>query len=1068
MVLGEGKVLDHRLFLVKRVLMDLLTDNPYLSLYYSPYLNGPIYTGNMEYVNYLHQISFYTHALLMKKIRILLGDDVGIGKTVEAIRIIKYMLSRRRASKILIIVPAGLIDQWISQDLINLGITKIKVIDEDSIDRLIQSYKIHGDIEDGVYIGSMDKLKFSSKDQGRGRHKPYYDLVSNIKWDLVVIDEAHRLTGSISGRRSLRFRRLGTLCIEADNCLLLTATPSRGDPVDFINRLALLDPQIKSLEKRLRGRKQLLDTSTISIYKAIHGAILVRRTKDYVNKAEGTKIFTELFSLVAIAEIPLEEQVKYDELVRLLVFLLKKLGTGRETGLLRSLLIKRALSSPIGFINTLDRVVGKRISGWEKTGEIEDLLDIYELDIVEEKVLPMLNRRLDKESIKKILETVRILKSRFTGPRDVKADALYQLLSRRDLLGNDVTGFLVFSEYKDTINHLYYYVRRKLENDDHIRLDDELKKILRKAIGEYCASLSRRYRLCRNRNSTLRELTNYISLYEGSRDSYLIIRISSDNKYIVPIIPILIEAVWRTYSGRTRIVVLSTDVASEGLNLQQLNVVVNYDVPWSPIRREQRLGRIHRLRQTRNCLVIDLIRNTWLEYELYVNLLLKLYGMSLQSLGSRRISGFMIINPLKREPSLNNIVRYYSFNEIDDYTLLSEVSALIAKSSAEKETVDRERLRQLLRASVKKLVALVKQYNMLSKILERPVIKPQYIREQAKDLYGFTDHDEVHEKIRELYQVVVGSILGEEIHSVPRRLDEVLVRLWDKLRGLHLRRIRDGFIIYQEMGREWDKGVLLWARLIDKDHNIELYVFPVLVLLKGNGRSFEIGDVKLGMEVIDWLVSNIVFMEPISTKALIYEVPRLPGSFIDSLASRLLIHIMSRIKKWIHMEVKKIAEYRDLVGPESRILPPELKMKIDQNEYAVFYFKGMGEEEYPSPSEETRIKVEEYSLNLVIELLEKRGYEILDTHLGEPYPYDILARDPMGKTWYVEVKGHLPPIMWARLSPNESVYAEAHPDNYLVCLVTDIASGSPLVICRTYKELQREKLIHLAGEIVYF
>jgi len=88
-------------------------------------------------------------------------------------------------------------------------------------------------------------------------------------------------------------------------------------------------------------------------------------------------------------------------------------------------------------------------------------------------------------------------------------------------------------------------------------------------------------------------------------------------------------------------ILISTDVASEGLNLQDFNIVVNYDVSWSPIRREQRIGRVYRLRQRRNCTVVDFVRDTQIEYAFYTRLVHKLLNIVEQRIASKPIEGIL-------------------------------------------------------------------------------------------------------------------------------------------------------------------------------------------------------------------------------------------------------------------------------------------------------------------------------------------------------------------------------------------------------------------------------------------
>lgn len=134
-----------------------------------------------------------------------------------------------------------LVDQWIQKDLKNFGIKHILI--DNNVNELYEKAK-NGLIDSGVFIGSMDRLKLSSSGDVGASKYPYFEFINSINWDLVIIDEAHKLS-YIGNTPSIRYERLGALCRNrAKHCVLLTATPHRGRSEDFVARLRLLDKSL--------------------------------------------------------------------------------------------------------------------------------------------------------------------------------------------------------------------------------------------------------------------------------------------------------------------------------------------------------------------------------------------------------------------------------------------------------------------------------------------------------------------------------------------------------------------------------------------------------------------------------------------------------------------------------------------------------------------------------------------------------------------------------------------------------------------------------------------------------
>ncbi|HFC98194.1 MAG TPA: hypothetical protein ENJ40_07040 [Thermosulfurimonas dismutans] len=184
-----------------------------------------------------YQLEPVARALAMPRVSLLLADDVGLGKTVEAGLILQELLARGRVRKILILCPASLQRQWQDEMLTKFNLV-FKIIDRDEILRLQREYGLHVNPWESFprLITSMDFLK----------REPYLQqFLSTTSWDLLILDEAHNCAPS--GRKdyvqdSDRTKLLRQITPHFEHRLFLTATPHNGYTESFTALLELLDP----------------------------------------------------------------------------------------------------------------------------------------------------------------------------------------------------------------------------------------------------------------------------------------------------------------------------------------------------------------------------------------------------------------------------------------------------------------------------------------------------------------------------------------------------------------------------------------------------------------------------------------------------------------------------------------------------------------------------------------------------------------------------------------------------------------------------------------------------------
>jgi ERCC4-related helicase len=508
-------------------------------------LNGvpPVYP-------FAHQIELLFKISFRKPVRVLIGDEIGIGKTVEAIQIALVLQEKWNSRKILVLVPRILVNQWVSE-LKRLNIIA-KVLEKEDLDRL--SY----DVSEGWYLVSMDLAK----------RDPYIDRIASVKWDTVIVDEAHRASTTWN-MVTLRYKLVEKLARDPErNIILLSATPHRGYVEDYLNRLRLIDPYL------IRDMK-LLDND--DFYRLTLNSVVVRRTKSDINNIyEKKEVFKGCRLLARVIPITNLEEAFYRELLSFLKIKLQDFYEDvgekpKALPLLLTIIAKRASSSPYAAVKTLERILKSRVAILKNLDvEAENIAEAYlglgfedydvsgrnmEPDeILEEfvsKCRPLLNDK-DIEVLKKLLN----LAKNIVEKSDRRLELLATIMEEHLTKGEKV---VVFTEYKDTAEYVY--------------------EKLRKSLPAY-------------RNS--------IALVSSTK-----IELPAWNSPERPDI----EAVKSYLKEKHVKAAILTDVASEGLNLEMANILINYEPLWSPVKVEQRIGRVWRLTQERDVIVYTLLLN---------------------------------------------------------------------------------------------------------------------------------------------------------------------------------------------------------------------------------------------------------------------------------------------------------------------------------------------------------------------------------------------------------------------------------------------------------------------------
>jgi len=521
-----------------------------------------------------HQLeAVYDYLLKLARVRFLLADDAGAGKTIMAGLLIRELKLRSLAERILIVVPANLSFQW-QRELKEKFEEKFVVLKGSDIR---EQFGVNQWLEQNQIITSLDLAKRLEILPG----------LRQVHWDLVVVDEAHRMSAADETHKSLRYR-LGELLRDiSDHLLLLTATPHKGDPVNFSLFLQLLDADAYADVKSIR---QAMDRR--------HAPFYLRRTKEAMvyfpeRKPDGTwvaeKIFTKRIPHTVDFRIDGPEDELYKEVTRFVKRQSAKAAVqgddprARAVGFLMSLYQRRLASSTYAIRHSLENRAHRLEEGLKRAQELallapptlpdpEDLEEMEEgererLEEMLEAITLAGNARQVREEIEELLGLAAQAQAVEDSGAEAKLSQLKDLLQREGFFDHPDQRLLIFTEFKDTLDYLVS------------RLRDWGFKV------------------------------GYIhgSMKSGSRDD--------------PGTRLYVE---QQFTEGAIQVLVATEAAGEGINLQVCHILFNYDIPWNPMRLEQRMGRIHRYGQRKDCLIFNFVATNTVEGRVLQRLLEKL------------------------------------------------------------------------------------------------------------------------------------------------------------------------------------------------------------------------------------------------------------------------------------------------------------------------------------------------------------------------------------------------------------------------------------------------------------
>lgn len=508
-----------------------------------------------------HQIeAVYGRLLPQQPLRFLLADDPGAGKTIMSGLFIRELMLRGDLDRCLVITPGSLVEQWQEELDDKFGI-RFRIMSRDLVEAARTGNPFQ---EENLLIARVDQLARSEELQAK---------LGVTDWDLVVIDEAHKMSAHLYGdevTRTLRFQ-LGELIRDRTrNLLLLTATPHNGSNDDFMLFMSLLDPD--RFAGRLRHDKTLPDVSDL----------MRRYVKENLLTFEGKRLFRERVAMTVRYDLsPLEQQL-YDDVTS---YVQQGMGRaqamqeggdkrrGLAVGFALTALQRRLASSPEAIYQSLRRRkerLSTQLVAAQKAGQLEtpgslggrladpdgidaDDFDDDEFEHLEGEAIENVMTAESMEELEREIAELRGLEALAQKVRSSGEDRKWVEL--RKILQSDELNepgeprkLIIFSEHRDTLNYLEARIKTLVGKPEAI-----------------------------------------VSIHGGIR--------RDDRRRV--------QDAFRN-DPAVRILV-ATDAAGEGVNLQRANLMVNYDMPWNPNRIEQRFGRIHRIGQEQVCHLWNLV-----------------------------------------------------------------------------------------------------------------------------------------------------------------------------------------------------------------------------------------------------------------------------------------------------------------------------------------------------------------------------------------------------------------------------------------------------------------------------
>lgn len=486
-----------------------------------------------------HQLHVLNRAVSDNNVRYILADEVGLGKTIEAGLIIEELKARGLIKRILVVCPTGLVTQWSIEMEEKFG-EKFRIIlpeDYDTIRKITDNDDVYGQFDQ--VISPMDSIKPLEKRIGwtEERIEQYneeriYSII-NSGWDLVIIDEAHRVAGSTG--EVARYKLGNLLAAASPYLLLLTATPHNGKTEPFLRLIRLVDekafPNMKAVVKEqvapyvIRTEKrEAIDNNGNLLFKNRNTHIVELHWDE--RHSQQRKLYEMVSSYVSKNYNKALRNRGKNMWVIFLLIMMQRLVTSSTTA------VRQSLQKRI-------KILEEQAFRYESMTEAE----FVEIDL--------------EENMEEAIAAISM---------DIKSEI-------EDL--NQIVAVAQQAEYQ----YLDVKVEPLLSIVDDIFAEDKNRKLI--IFTEFVATQQYLSKLLKDRGYSTSLLNGSLSIEERN----------------------LVLAEFREETN----ILISTDAGGEGLNLQFANYMINYDLPWNPMKIEQRIGRVDRIGQQRDVEIYNFV-----------------------------------------------------------------------------------------------------------------------------------------------------------------------------------------------------------------------------------------------------------------------------------------------------------------------------------------------------------------------------------------------------------------------------------------------------------------------------
>ncbi len=605
------------------------------------YSHDPHFAVSLSGVEPLpHQLeAVYERMLPQARLRFLLADDPGAGKTIMAGLLIKELKMRQAIERVLVLCPAPLTIQW--QDEMRSKF--------DETFEIVRTELAKEQLAGNVWsrfpqcIASIDFAK---------RDDIAPDLLRS-EWDLVIVDEAHKCAARWFGsevKRTKRYQLVESLSEQSDRLLLLTATPHSGSAEQFAFFLRLLDRDQFVTPDRVDNFAELNQQALSPYQGTTPSPWFLRRIKEELRNFDGEKLFTQRHAITVPFELSQAEFDLYGAVTDYINTFLPRQGGRKKApvALARTVLQRRLASSVRAIRKSLQR-------RFDRFNEV----------LTEVELLPQGKREayLRQQSLLEAFD------------EEQESDDADEQLSEAAATG--VTAVERISDLRsevETLRRLVEQARRVEETGDERKLQALLRCLEQAEFAE------------------LKDGRGKLLIFTEHRDTLNYLRENLEGRYACVEIhggmnPIKRKEAQETFRTTAQIC-LATDAAGEGINLQFCHLMINYDIPWNPMRLEQRMGRVHRIGQKLDVYIFNFVATNTVEGHVLETLLTKLNSIR-ASLGDRVFDVIGMILRLN-DVDLEDILREAAYHPrtLQDTYYTDQI-----------EQISADRLRELERAT---------------------------------------------------------------------------------------------------------------------------------------------------------------------------------------------------------------------------------------------------------------------------------------------------------------------------------------------------------------------------------